>query len=98
MKQVTQSQASKRLFKKIAALRATLPNDEREVLDGLIPDEVTAHKMNLAKATAKNSAKAGAKATEVNAHKMNLAKATAKNSAKAGAKATEVNAHQLKIG
>jgi hypothetical protein len=42
----TQSQAAKRLFKKLSALRATLPNDERAILDSLVVfDEVSAHKM-----------------------------------------------------
>jgi hypothetical protein len=41
----TQSQAAKRLFKKLSALRATLPNEERAILDSLVVfDEGSAHK------------------------------------------------------
>lgn len=43
--QTKQSQASKRLLKKISALRATLPADERKVLDSLIVTEVQAHRL-----------------------------------------------------
>ena len=39
-----QNPAAERLFKKLSALRATLPTDEREVFDQIIPtEEVTAH-------------------------------------------------------
>lgn len=42
----TQRQVSQRLFKKLSALRATLSNEEREILDNLIGvNEVAAHKM-----------------------------------------------------
>jgi hypothetical protein len=42
----TQNQASARLFKKLSALRATLSNEERDILDSLVViDEVAAHKM-----------------------------------------------------
>jgi hypothetical protein len=42
----TQSQAAKRLFKKLSALRATLPNEERAILDSLVVfDQVSAHRM-----------------------------------------------------
>ena len=52
----TQSQASKRLFKKLSALRATLSQEERDILDNLVTaSEVGAHKM-----TAKASNKAAA--------------------------------------
>ena len=65
----TQKQASTRLFKKLSALRATLSNEERAILDNLIvveevsaqANEVAAHKMT-GKALSKASGKA-AKAT-----------------------------------
>ena len=67
----TQKQASTRLFKKLSALRATLSNEERAILDDLIVvDEVSAHKMT-GKAVGKAVGKATGKATEVSAHKMN---------------------------
>jgi len=85
----TQRQAYTRLFKKLSALRATLPNDERAVLDSLIVfDEVSAHKMNT-KAVNKAS-----KASEVAAHKMNT-KAAGKAVNKASNKASEVAAHKM---
>jgi hypothetical protein len=45
---IKQDQAIKRLLKKLSALRATLNNDERSLLDGLVTssaDEVAAHSM-----------------------------------------------------
>ena len=83
----TQKQASTRLFKKLSALRATLSNEERAILDNLIVvDEVTAHKMNL-KATDKAMSKANSKANQVTAHKMNT-KATGKAVSKVTSNAT----------
>ena len=59
----TEKQASKRLFKKLSALRATLSNEERAILDNLIVvEEVTAHKMT-GKAVGKAVGKATNKAT-----------------------------------
>lgn len=79
----TEKQASKRLFKKLSALRATLSNEERAILDNLIVvEEVTAHKM-----TGKAVGKATNKATEVAAHKM-TGKAVGKAVGKATNKAT----------
>jgi hypothetical protein len=84
-----QSQAYTRLFKKLSALRATLPNDERAILDRLIVvNEVSAHKMNT-----KANTRANTKASEVSAHKMNT---------KANTKATpqiafDPNSEQYKI-
>jgi len=75
------NKAFKRVIKKLSAVRATLDNEERQVLDNIIVDEVVAHKMNLAKTAAKTTAKTSAK-TAVKAHKMNLAKTAAKTSAK----------------
>ena len=58
----TPSQAVKRLFKKLSALRATLPNEERAILDILVVfDEVPALKMT-GKGTDKVARKAIGKA------------------------------------
>ena len=46
---IKQDQAFKRLLKKLSALRATLKNDERSLLDEMVTgsaDEVEAHSMN----------------------------------------------------
>jgi hypothetical protein len=83
----TQSQAAKRLFKKLSALRATLPNEERAILDRLIvfDDEVSAHKMTAGKVTSgkvTTGKMTGGKVTtgkvtdEVSAHKMTAGKVT----------------------
>ncbi len=42
-----QNPAADKLYKKLAALRVTLPDDERDVFDQIIPgeEEVTAHRM-----------------------------------------------------
>ena len=56
----TEKQASKRLFKKLSALRATLSNEERAILDNLIVNEVAAHKMTdraVGKATTRATSK-----------------------------------------
>src|SRR6187401_2023881 len=90
----TQSQASKRLFKKLSALRATLSNEERDILDSLIVvEEVSAHKMT-SKAVGQAASKASAKASEVGAHKM-TSKAMGKAADKATSKASEVASHQM---
>ncbi|MGZ9223961.1 MAG: hypothetical protein ACXW4M_00245 [Anaerolineales bacterium] len=97
----TEKQASKRLFKKLSALRATLSNEERAILDNLIVvEEVTAHKM-LNKTAAKTVAKTASKAAEVAAHKMNN-KTTAKTVAKTASKTTfriafDPNSEEYKI-
>ena len=58
-----QNPAVERLLKKIAALRATLPTDEREVLDQFIPvDEVTGHAMTRKAASKKAASKKSANA------------------------------------
>ena len=57
-----EAQAMNRLLKKLTALRATLGDDERALLDGFVlrpaPDEVAAHAFDpgLAKTTAKTTA------------------------------------------
>ena len=92
----TRKQASTRLFKKLSALRATLSNEERDILDNLIVnEEVVAHKMNL-KASDKAASKVNSKAAEVAAHKMNI-KIADKAASKAASKATEVAAHKMNL-
>jgi len=87
-------QASARLFKKLSALRATLSNEERDILDNLIVvEEVSAHRLTT-KAMSKVAAKTAARATQVAAHKMNT-KAMSKVATKAQSKATEVAAHRM---
>ncbi len=69
-----QNPAAEKLYKKLTALRVTLPNDEREVFDQIIPaeDEVTAHRAISVKPAAKKRAK---KAPEVTGHKLTTGKA-----------------------
>jgi hypothetical protein len=81
-----QNPAADKLYKKLAALRVTLPDDERDVFDQIIPaeEEVTAHRMRQPKRVAKKTAK---KAPEVTAHTMKKTpkrapKRTAKKAAK----------------
>ena len=105
-------QASKRLFKKLSALRATLSNDERDILDSLIvtdgkagAKEVGAHKFNLKSTSGKassgkaTSGKAGAK--EVEAHKFNLkattGKATSGKATSGKSDPKEVEAHKFNL-
>lgn len=63
------------LFKKLDALRATLSDEERNILDSIFTDEVRAHKIakRVAKRVAKNT-------PEVSAHR--VAKRVAKRTAK----------------
>jgi hypothetical protein len=89
-------QASTRLFKKLSALRATLSNEEREVLDSIVvTDEVSAHRLYLTKTPVKTTAKTAAKTSEVSAHKLYLTKTPIKTTAKAAAKTSEVDAHKM---
>lgn len=83
--------AADKLYKKLMALRVTLPNDERAVFDQIIPaeEEVTAHRLARA-SRSRARAKARAKAPEVTGHKMaktRASKASTKASTKAAAKA-----------
>jgi hypothetical protein len=98
-------QASARLFKKLSALRATLSNEERDILDNLIVvEEVSAHKLTT-KAMSKVANKTQSKAAEVAAHKMSqraTSKTVAKNTSKAAAKTTfriafDPNSEEYKI-
>ncbi len=63
-----QNPAAEKLYKKLEALRVTLPNDERDVFDQIIPaeEEVKAHISIRIKPQAKKRAK---KAPEVTGHK-----------------------------
>ena len=86
----TQKQASKRLFKKLSALRATLSNEERKILDNIIVDEAVAHRIDLSKNA------------EVNANQMKVGKIATKNAGKiAGRVATKIifdpNSEEYKI-
>ncbi|HEX9838578.1 MAG TPA: hypothetical protein VGA72_04495 [Anaerolineales bacterium] len=89
----TEKQASKRLFKKLSALRATLSNEERKILDELIVTEVAAHRMNV-KAADRAISRASTKASEVAAHKMTT-KAADRAVSRASTKASEVAAHKM---
>ena len=89
----TRSQASKRLFKKLSALRATLSNEERKILDELIVSEVAAHKLT-SKSIGKAVSKSANKASEVAAHKL-TSKSIGKAAGKSVNKASEVAAHKL---
>jgi ribosomal protein L21 len=103
--ETTQKQASIRLFKKLSALRATLSNEERAILDNLIVvEEVAAHRMTskaVSKAVSKAATKATSKAAEVAAHKM-TSKATTKATSKAASQPTfriafDPNSEEYKI-
>ena len=79
------SKAYERLIKKFEALRVTLPDDERDIFDGIVTDEVKAHRMGVKAAT-----KATTKSAEVRAHRMGVkavTKATTKSAGKAAGKA-----------
>ena len=100
----TRSQASKRLFKKLSALRATLSNEERKILDELIVSEVAAHKMT-SKSIGRAAGKSANKASEVAAHKLtskSIGRAVSKSANKATNKATfriafDPNSEEYKI-
>jgi hypothetical protein len=80
----TQKQASARLFKKLSALRATLSNEERAILDNLVgANEVQAHKINT-KINSKAEGKTNPKVSEVQAHKINTKINTKINNKAAG--------------
>ena len=93
-----QDQSFVRLLKKISALRATLSDDERIMLDARLhirySDEVVAHSMGV---TPISPAKSAAKATspdEVRANSMKVS--TAKSAAKATAP-DEARANSMKV-
>jgi hypothetical protein len=93
--------AFKRVIKKLSAVRATLPNDEREVLDEIVTttpeeQEVEGHRMtNLQSNASKTSAKQGTK-NQVKAHRLTISPTASKTSAKQGAK-NQVKGHRLTI-
>jgi hypothetical protein len=99
-----QTQASKRLLKKISALRATLPADERKVLDSLMVTEVQAHRLTDKKPAARAGAtRPSARANpgtkdetrEVEAHRLHTKNTPGKTSPNRS-DTEEVKAHQLK--
>ena len=93
---IKQDQAFKRLLKKLSALRATLKNDERSLLDEMVTgpaDEVEAHSMNNRPHPRPASRPAGA-ADEVEAHSMNNRPHPRPAGRPAGS-ADEVEAHSM---
>lgn len=94
----TQKQASTRLFKKLSALRATLSNEERDILDSLIvvDDEVTAHQMKKGAVSKALSAKT-ARGAVAAAHQMKKGAVSKALSAKA-ANSAVAGAHQMSKG
>ena len=98
---VKQDQAAKRLLKKLSALRATLKNDERKLLDQLVTgsaDEVEAHTMRTSSANAATNAVHRFAANEVEAHSLNIqSSANAARNTGTNAAANEVEAHSLNV-
>jgi hypothetical protein len=93
----TKKQATVRLFKKLSALRATLSNEERDILDNLVvTEDVTAHQMKAGAVSKALSAKA-AKGAVAGAHQMKAGAVSKALSAKA-AKGAVAGAHQMKAG
>ena len=97
------------LLKKLSALRATLTNDERGILDGMVigpSDDVFAHSMgNIPISPARSTARSTARATaadEARANSMNVdsASAGARSTARSTARATaadEARANSMQI-
>src|SRR5512146_2318178 len=94
MKDVRKSRASRRVLKKLSAVRAVLSNDEREVLDAIVLGEVRAHQMtndapedDQNKSTKTNQRRKGKAAMAMSKKPVNKAtsKATAKRQVKAHA-------------
>jgi hypothetical protein len=97
---IKQDQAIKRLLKKLSALRATLTNDERSVLDGLVlgsVSEVETHSMNISAARPASKPMARAAADEVRANSMNVSAARPASKPAARAAADEVSAHSMNV-
>ena len=82
-----QNPAVEKVYRKLFALRATLPTDERDIFDQLIPaeEEVPSHKLANRKVATR---KAATRAPEVAGHKLSNRKAAARkaSSRKASAK------------
>ena len=83
-------QATKRLIKKLSALRQALSNEERDVLDSMVTGEVSAHSIGNAKT---KTARFNLARTEVAAHSMTKAKTA--SASKARNARTEVLAHSI---
>jgi len=90
---INRKQVSKKLFKKLSVLRATLTKDERTVLDEIVTGratQVAAHKLTN-KSVNKAMGRATHKATQVAAHKITnraVGKVTGRASNKAIGKAS----------
>jgi hypothetical protein len=87
------TKAFERVLKKVEALRMTLPDDEREILDSLIKkNEVEGHKIAnraVGRVAAKAINRKTAKSPEVEAHQMSkkaITRKTSKSAARAIAK------------
>ena len=90
---IKQDQAFKRLLKKLSALRATLKNDERSLLDGLVigsADEVEAHSL-----ATRPTPRPSAGADEVKTHSLTT-RPTPRPTPRPSAGADEVEAHSMK--
>ena len=95
---VKQDQAIKRLLKKLSALRATLKNDERKMLDQLVTgsaDDVEAHMLPKLPFTAAKAAKGAKDGNEVEAHMLPKSPFTAAKAAKGAKDGNEVEAHSM---
>ncbi len=97
-----QDQAFDRLLKKLSAMRATLRNEERAILDELIIGQVSTQRMNVGRTTSKFASTAKGESAEVEAHKLNPGKVAPKVSGKVApkisSKIAEVEAHKLNPG
>ncbi len=97
-----QDQAFDRLLKKLSAMRATLRNEERAILDELIIGQVSTQRMNVGRTTSKFASTAKGESAEVEAHKLNPGKVAPKVSGKVAPKVSskiaEVEAHKLNPG
>ena len=90
-----QDQSFTRLLKKLSALRATLNNDERSLLDGLVTSsvsEVSAHSMRVVPIS---PAKSAAKATSPDEAKANAMKVSTAKSAAKSASPDEARANSM---
>jgi len=93
---INRKQVSKKLFKKLSALRTTLTKDERAVLDEIVTGratQVAAHKLTN-KSVNKAMGRATHKSTQVAAHKLTH-KSVNKAMGRATHKSTQVAAHKL---
>ena len=97
---IKQDQAFKRLLKKLSALRATLTNNERSLLDELITgsaDEMKAHSMKVSSASPRTSPKTAPAADEMKAHSMLVTPISPRTTPKTTPAASEVAAHSMKV-